>query len=142
MDNEKRITLDGVTYVMTPANAATAWAALKRAGRLLNGVELSKDDHKAGTSRAIGAILSNLGDPAVTDIENLVFGHINVAPAEGKPFRLQDKLNEHFNAHRSHMMPLLMQGASYQFGDFFAGGMAALGQLFPNLTQLVTPPTP
>ncbi|MCG9064717.1 hypothetical protein LH425_06620 [Laribacter hongkongensis] len=142
MDNEKRITLDGITYIMTPANANLAWDVLKRAGRLLNGVEVSKDDAKGGAGKAIGAILSNLGDPAVTEIENLVFGHTNVVPADGKPFRLQDKRAEHFNQYRGHMMPLLMQGASYQFGDFFTGGMAALGQLFPNMTQLVLPPTP
>lgn len=37
MNNEHRFEIDGITYLMTPANAMAAWQSLKRARVLLRG---------------------------------------------------------------------------------------------------------
>jgi len=137
MDKDHRFEIDGVGYIMTPANAVPAWNALKRAARLLKDVDINDikpPDAESGgrqTSVAIGALLANLGDPAVSDIETLIYEHTNVKAGSGEPFRLINKLNEHLNAHRSHMLRILMEGVKYQFSDFFAGGMASLKGLMP-----------
>ncbi|TWP34288.1 hypothetical protein FNS27_07665, partial [Xylella fastidiosa subsp. fastidiosa] len=39
MNNEHRFEIQGLTYVMTPANAMAAWQSLKRAGVLLRGMD-------------------------------------------------------------------------------------------------------
>ncbi|MDC6409089.1 hypothetical protein LOK82_10825 [Xylella fastidiosa subsp. multiplex] len=51
-----------------------AWQSLKRAGVLLRGMDADALTNTQGAaSVALGAILSHLGDPAVTEIEALVF---------------------------------------------------------------------
>lgn len=126
MENEKRIELDGCTYVMTPANAMAAWNALKAAGSLFKGLEL---DQGAQSKVDIGAILGNLGDPAIAKIEQIVFEHTN-AQKDGKTFRLADQMESHFNAHRGHLIPVLVAGIQYQYSDFFTSAAPALAKLF------------
>jgi hypothetical protein len=135
MESELRFTRDGVQYVMTPANAMASWKALKRAASLLKGVdveEIKAGDHEGKTSVAIGTLLANLGEPAVAEIESIVFASTAVQPSGGdKPYRLEDSLDSHFNKHRAHLIPVLVQGVKYQYTDFFAGGMAMLQDLLP-----------
>ncbi|WP_230873131.1 putative phage tail assembly chaperone [Xylella fastidiosa] len=42
MNNEHRFEIEGLTYVMTPANAMAAWQSLKRAGVLLRGIRCGR----------------------------------------------------------------------------------------------------
>lgn len=128
----KTIEMDGVSYFLTPANAISAWNALKKAGALLKGASIDTED----SSSAITALLSNLGDPALKDVEDLIYKNITVQ-ADGNSFKLIDHLNEHFNKHRAHMVPLLVEGAAYQFTDFFIGGMNSLKRLMPQKAQKV-----
>ena len=131
--DSKEFTIDGIRYVLKPANAISAWNALKKAGVLLNGLSMGSDQEGA-KSVAMGAILSNLGDPVVKDIENLIYSH-TCADIDGKVYLLSDNMKEHFNQYRSHIIPVLIEGAMYQFEDFFKGGMSSLSRLMPQ-----TPP--
>ncbi|WP_230951277.1 phage tail assembly chaperone [Xylella fastidiosa] len=81
---------------------------------------------------ALGTLLSHLGDPAVTEIEALVFEQTAIKTPEGTTYRLSsDRLNEHFNTRRTHLLRVLMEGVKYQYSDFFVGGMAAFQDLIP-----------
>lgn len=128
----KTIEMDGISYFLTPANAISAWNALKKAGSLLKGASVDAAD----SSSAITALLSNLGDPALKDVEDLIYRNITVQ-GNGETFKLIDNLNEHFNKYRAHMVPLLVEGAAYQFSDFFKGGMNSLKRLMPQAASKV-----
>ncbi|MGY0342421.1 phage tail assembly chaperone [Xylella fastidiosa] len=133
MNNEHRFEIEGLTYLMTPANAMAAWQSLKRAGVLLRGMDADALANAQGTaSVALGTLLSHLGDPAVTEIEALVFEQTAIKTPEGTTYRLSpDRLNEHFNTRRTHLLRVLMEGVKYQYSDFFVGGMAAFQDLIP-----------
>ncbi|AKJ42830.1 phage tail assembly chaperone [Pragia fontium] len=127
MEMKQEFSVDDVTYVMTPANAVAAWSALKKAASLLRGLEFGHGQQPV----SIGTLLSNLGDPVVNDIEKLVFEHTSVS-IEGNAFKLSNKVNEHFNKYRSHMINVLVEGVKYQFSDFFSGGESLLSGLLPK----------
>ena len=127
----KEFDIDDIKYIMTPANAIRAWNALKKAGVLFRGIDVSAQENTK--SNALGAILSNLGEPVVQDIENLVYEHTKVR-INGEVFKLSAQTNEHFNQYRSHLIQVLVEGATYQFEDFFNGGMSSLNRLMPGNT--------
>jgi len=137
MEKQLDIELDGVRYVMTPADAVSAWNALKSAGALLQGMQASgfgtadNVDQTAIVTAAISTILSNLGRPEVAQLEAVVWGATAALVAGRKPYRIRDKFTEHFNEHRGHLLPLLMAGIKYQYSDFF--GASAFSSLFRNL---------
>lgn len=130
----KQIEIEEVKYTFNPANAIRAWNALKKAGVLLKGLDVTQGQDEA-KSVAIGAILGNLGDPVMKDIEDLIYDHTTVS-IEGKVFKLSSQLNEHFNQYRGHLVEVLVQGAMYQFEDFFKGGMSSLNRLMPSQKAL------
>ena len=68
----KQINIENVTYTMTPANAMTAWTALKNAMKLLQSVDLSSlgNNKKLGAS-VLTTVLANLGDPSIKELEDL-----------------------------------------------------------------------
>lgn len=139
MEAEKRIELDGLTYIMRPANALASWNALKAAGAVFKGVEV--DSKRVGemgkTTVDIGAILGNLGDPAIAKIERIVFEHTNVLEAgSGQPFRLVDRLETHFNERRGDLIPVLIAGIQYQYADFFTSAAPTLARLFGQAKAL------
>lgn len=137
MEKQLDIELDGVRYVMTPADAVSAWNALKSAGALLQGMQASgfgsaeNVDQTAIVTAAISTILSNLGRPEVVQLEKIVWGATVTSVDDAKPYRIRDKFNEHFNEYRGHLLPLLMAGIKYQFSDFF--GASAFSRLFRDL---------
>ena len=49
------------------------------------------------------------------------------------PFKLTDQAETHFNTYRGHFPQLLVEGALYQFEDFFSGIRVTLGSLFPGM---------
>jgi hypothetical protein len=139
MEAEKRIELEGCTYIMRPANAIASWNALKAAGAVFRGLEL--DSQRVGdvgkTKIDIGAILGNLGDPAIAKIERIVFEHTNVLEAgNGQPFRLIDRLDTHFNERRGDLIPVLVAGIQYQYSDFFTSAAPALALLMGKTKAL------
>lgn len=126
MEQELKLDLDGVSYTMTPANAMSSWMALKNAMKLAQGLSLSgvfgKDKQQAGAELLQG-VLANLGTPEVKALEDIVLKH-TVCSLDGKNYRLSDNPDKHFNQYRHHLIPILVQGVKYQFGDFFnVGGM-------------------
>lgn len=133
MEAEKRVELEGVTYIMRPANALASWNALKAAGAVFRGLEV--DSARVGdvgkTKIDIGAILGNLGDPAIAKIERIVFEQTNVLEAgSGQPFRLVDRMETHFNERRGDLIPVLVAGIQYQYADFFTSAAPTLAKLF------------
>jgi hypothetical protein len=136
MEKELKFSIDGVQYVMTPANSMAAWTSLKRAASIFKGVdieEVKKGDGQEGrTSMAIGTLISNLGDPAIAEIEALVFASTAVQDTGKSAYRLSDDLDGHFNQHRAHLLEVLVRGVKYQYTDFFTGGMKLAG-LIPAL---------
>ncbi|ADG20396.1 conserved hypothetical protein [Paraburkholderia atlantica] len=137
MEKEYRIDMDGVLYVMTPADAESAWAALKSAGALLQGMQaggfgnVDDVDTTAIATACISTILSNLGRPEVARLEAIVWSATAASVNGAKPYRVRDKFKEHFNEYRRHLLPVLMAGIKYQYADFF--GASAFSSLFRNL---------
>lgn len=135
MEAEKRIELNGCTYIMRPANAMAAWNALKAAGAVFKGLEVDSGD-VGKTKVDIGAILGNLGDPAIAKIEQIVLEHTNVQPEDGKAFRLINQLDTHFNDRRGDLIPVLIAGIQYQYSDFFTSAVPALAKMFGKAKAL------
>lgn len=136
MEQEKRFELDGVQYVMTPANAMASWTAIKKALGIAQSIQIqsmSGDKQKVGLE-VIQALLANLGDPRIQTIEELVIKH-TVCSLNGQNYRLSDNPDRHFNQYRGHLIPVLVEGVKYQFGDFFSGGgksLMSMLSLSPN----------
>ncbi len=131
--NAHQFELDGITYRMTPANAMAGWAALKQAGKLLEGIKVSPNQDG---NLEIGTLLAHLGSPQVAEIERLIYEHTTVQTNQDKPFRLSHQLETHFNQHRSHLIRVLLEGCKVQFADFFKGGAwNSLSALMPTPIQ-------
>lgn len=134
MEQQNELKIDDVTYIMTPANAMRSWSAIKNALKLVNTFDLGamnfeQDRKKLGLS-VLTHLLSCLGDPKIKDLEEIVLSHTS-ARCNDKVMRLSDNPDRHFNQYRHHLITVLIEGAIYQFGDFFKGG----GELLKN-TQL------
>lgn len=136
MEQQKEITLDDVKYVLTPANAYTAWENLQL---LLGAIGRSKMDHPGdgSISSVIGLAFSVMDRPELATVQSMIFENVVVVPVNGKPSRLKDVGEAHFNEHRAHLPLLLVEGAQYQFGDFFTGIRDVLGGLFPGMGQML-----
>lgn len=68
----------------------------------------------------------------------MVFGSTVVRTEAGAmPFKLADQAETHLNQYRSHLPQLLVEGALYQFEDFFTGIRATLGSLFPGMESVM-----
>jgi uncharacterized protein PD_1186 len=131
MEQQFEFELDGVRYVMTPANAFKAWNVLKKALKIAQGVSVngSKTGKILG-SELLAQILANLGDPSVKEVEDLVLSHAT-ASVDGKTYRLSDRLEPHFNQYRHHLIGVLARGVKYQFADFFKNGQTLLKDILP-----------
>ncbi|AWX14149.1 hypothetical protein CEP49_06095 [Mergibacter septicus] len=125
MQSEHIFNTENVSYKMTPVNAARAWSALKSAMKILENADLAKVDAEKLGMTAINAILSNLGSESITELEKIVLSHTVVTSVE-KPYRLADNFDQHFNKYRADLIPVLIEGVKYQFGDFFSGGLGLL----------------
>nr|DAD91861.1 MAG TPA: tail assembly chaperone protein [Myoviridae sp. ctKZW4] len=135
MEQSKQFTLEDITYNMTPANAAVAWAALKNALKLVQHVDLSNLGNAGNIgANMLTAILANLGDPSIKALEDIVLKHTS-CEQDGKQYRLFERFDAHFNQHRGHLLPVLKEGLVYQFADFFIGGGGLLSSMLPNLNQ-------
>lgn len=137
MEQRKQFTLEDVTYTMTPANAMAAWTALKNAMKLLQSVDLSnlgagKKEAKDMGFSVLTTVLGNLGDPSVKALEEIVLKHTS-CEQDGKPYRLSERFDSHFNQHRGHLISVLKEGLIYQFADFFIGGGGLLNNMLNNL---------
>ena len=133
MEQVKQITIEDVTYTMTPANAMAAWTALKNAMKLLQSVDLSSlgDGKKLGAN-VLTTVLANLGDPSVKALEEIVLKH-TACEMDGKQYRLSERFDAHFNQYRGHLITVLKEGLMYQFADFFIGGGGLLSNMQGNL---------
>ncbi|NBI12493.1 hypothetical protein GVX81_02415 [[Haemophilus] felis] len=138
MEMQHEFELDNVQYVMTPANAMSAWSAVKNALKLVQGVDLSsvkvESQEKIGYA-VLTHLLGSLGDPAVKALEDIVLKHTS-CNVEGVKYRLSDNPDKHFNQYRHHLIKVLMEGVIYQFADFFSGGKALLSDMLPANTQV------
>lgn len=128
----KQINIENITYTMTPANAMTAWTALKNAMKLLQAVDLSSGDTKKLGASVLTTVLANLGDPSIKELEDIVLKHTS-CEQDGKLYRLSERFDSHFNQHRGHLIPILKEGLVYQFADFFIGGGRLLSNIQANL---------
>lgn len=131
-----------IEYRMTLANALAAWASLKKAGKLLKGIgsaDVVGDDNKVNKSKALMALveafLENAGSQEFADIEKLIFNNtIVVMNGEGK--KLPTIQDHHFNANRSHILPVLQKGLVFQFAGFFSGnGLSGIAGLATLMTS-------
>lgn len=133
MEQVKQFTIEDVTYTMTPANAMSAWTALKNAMKLLQSVDLSVlgDSKKLGVG-VLTTVLANLGDSSVKELEHIVLSH-TACEQDGQKYRLSERFDSHFNKHRGHLITVLKEGLTYQFADFFIGGGGLLNNIQGNL---------
>uniref|UniRef100_A0AAU8GJA7 Uncharacterized protein n=2 Tax=unclassified Rosemountvirus TaxID=2738372 RepID=A0AAU8GJA7_9CAUD len=128
-----------IEYRMTLANALQSWGALKKAGKLLKGIgsaDIVDVDKKVDKTKAmlalVEALLENAGSAEFSDIERLVFAN-TIVVVNGEAKKLPTIQDHHFNANRSHILPVLQKGLVFQFAGFFSGnglsGMAGLATL-------------
>lgn len=136
MEQVKQIDIDGVQYTMTPANAMASWQALKNALKLANNVHFTGSDKQQIGASVISSLLSNLGDPSLKALEDIVLNHTTTIDENGKPFRLSQNPDKHFNQYRSHLLQVLVEGVKYQFGDFFSGGGKLLNAMLPAVNPI------
>lgn len=136
MEQRKELELDGVKYFMTPANAYTAWENLQL---LLGAIGRSKMDHPGdgSISQVIGLAFSVMDKPELAAVQRMVFEYTVVKIENDMPAKLNDCGETHFNKYRSHLPVLLVEGAQYQFGDFFTGIRNVLAGLFPGMDQML-----
>ncbi|MCS2154349.1 hypothetical protein MUU49_17475 [Scandinavium goeteborgense] len=136
MEAQKTLNLDGVSYIMSPANAFSAWENLQM---LLGAIGRSKMDHPGDGSMAsaIGLAFSVMDTRELAAIQRMVFEYTVVKLSEGQPFKLTDGAETHFNQYRAHLPKLLVEGVIYQFEDFFTGIRDVLTGLFPGMTEML-----
>lgn len=132
MDPRKLITLDEVEYVMTPINAVQGWANLQK---MLGAIGRSKmmNGGDGSMATAIALAFSVMDGKELAEIQHMVLESTVVKIDGAAPFKLKDQAETHFNTWRSHLPQLLVEGALYQFEDFFTGIRATLGSLFPGM---------
>ncbi|WP_213014089.1 phage tail assembly chaperone, partial [Pantoea agglomerans] len=137
MELKKTLTLDGVDYVMTPVNAVQGWGCLQK---LLGAIGRSKmmNGGDGSMATAIALAFSVMDSNELAELQRMVFGSTVVRTEAGAmPFKLADQAETHLNQYRSHLPQLLVEGALYQFGDFFTGIRATLGSLFPGMESVM-----
>lgn len=136
MEAQKILILDGISYIMSPANAFGAWENLQM---LLGAIGRSKMDHPGDGSMAsaIGLAFSVMDTRELAAIQRMVFDYTVVKPVEGNPYKLSDGAETHFNQYRAHLPTLLVEGGIYQFEDFFTGIRDVLTGLFPGMTEML-----
>lgn len=136
MDTQKTLTLDTVSYTMTPANACGAWENLQM---LLGAIGRSKMDRPGdgSMSGAIGLAFSVMDTRELAAIQRMVFDYTVVKSPEGQLFKLSDGAETHFNQYRAHLPKVLMEGVIYQFEDFFTGIRDVLSGLFPGMAEML-----
>lgn len=133
MELKKTLTLDGVDYTMTPVNAMRGWGCLQK---LLGAIGRSKmmNGGDGTMATAIALAFSVMDGKELAELQGMVLDSTVVKTCEGAmPFKLSDQAETHFNTYRAHLMQLLVEGALYQFEDFFTGIRATLGSLFPGM---------
>lgn len=136
MEQQMQFELDGIQYTMTPANAMSSWQAIKNALKLVSTVNLTGDNTKQIGANVISGILSNLGEPSLKALEDIVLNHTSIIDENGKLFRLSNNPDKHFNQYRHHLISVLAEGVKYQFGDFFKDGSKLLTAMLPVKTPL------
>lgn len=131
MDLKKTLTLDEVDYVMTPVNAVQSWSCLQK---LLGAIGRSKMMNGGDGSMAttIALAFSVMDGKELAELQRMVFDS-TVVRTGTMPFKLSDQAETHLNTYRAHLPLLLVEGALYQFEDFFTGIRATLGSLFPGM---------
>jgi hypothetical protein len=125
MDNHV-FTLDNIDYHMAPANAGAAWEALKRSAMIFS--EIKGGDQSEMMGSIIGSFLAHVNSPELKALENIIYSNTSVLLENGKMGRLSDNFDNHFNAHRGHIINVLIEGFKYQFSPFLSG-------IIGNLTQ-------
>jgi hypothetical protein len=133
MEIKKTLTLDGVDYVMSPVNAMQGWQCLQK---VLGAVGRSKmmNGGDGSMATAIALAFSVMDADEMAALQRMVMDSTVVRiEGGGMPFKLADQAETHFNTYRGHFPQLLVEGALYQFEDFFSGIRATLGILFPGM---------
>ena len=137
MELKKTLTLDGVDYVMTPVNAVQGWGCLQK---LLGAIGRSKmmNGGDGSMATAIALAFSVMDGNELAELQRMVFDStVDRTEAGAMPFKLADQAETHLNQYRSHLPQLLVEGALYQFEDFFTGIRATLGSLFPGMESVM-----
>lgn len=136
MEQRKDFDIDGIRYAMTPANAYGAWETLQL---LLGAIGRSKMDHPGdgSISGAIALAFSVMDRSEMAAVQTLVFDNAVLVPEQGMPSKLSDCGKTHFNQYRAHLPQLLVEGAVYQFSDFFYGIRDVLTGLFPGMGKML-----
>lgn len=136
MELKKTLTLDGVDYVMTPVNAVQGWGCLQK---MLGAIGRSKmmNGGDGSMATAIALAFSVMDGKELAELQRMVLGSTVVRAEGAMPFKLEDQVETHFNMYRSHLPQLLVEGALYQFEDFFTGIRATLGSLFPGMESVI-----
>lgn len=75
----------------------------------------------------LGGVLANIGSPEMQSAEKFILKWVTAKDADGNVIQLDkvDVFNKHFNEHRSHYYPLIIEGMKFHFADFLPGGLAS-----------------
>ncbi|PVZ86705.1 hypothetical protein C9426_14915 [Serratia sp. S1B] len=128
------MTKDNITYEYRQANFIEAKNQAMKLLGLLKGC-ISMQDSKVDVD--IGGIVSNIGSPEMQSLEQFILKYLTVTDESGTAILLKnaDVFNQHFNAHRSHYIPLIIEGAKFHFADFLPDGVASAINM-PNSVSL------
>lgn len=125
---------DNVTYEHHHSNFIEAKSqAMKLLGMLkgcitLNGEQVDID---------VGGVLANIGSPEMQGVEKFILKWVVAKDSDGNAIQLDkvDVFNAHFNTHRSHYYPLIIDGVLFHFSDFLPDGVASKVNM-PSLVNL------
>ncbi|MDF7679105.1 putative phage tail assembly chaperone [Enterobacteriaceae bacterium ESL0689] len=115
---------DDVIYEHRQANFIEAKNQAMKLLALLKGC-ISMQDSKVEID--IGGIVSNIGSAEMQGVEAFIIKYVTVRDENDQPVTLNrtDVFNRHFNAHRSHYIPLIIEGIMFHFADFLPDGVAS-----------------
>ncbi|WP_431810010.1 phage tail assembly chaperone [Jejubacter sp. L23] len=113
-------------------NAVQGWANLQK---MLGAIGRSKmmNGGDGSMATAVALAFSVMDGKELAELQRMVLESTVVKADGAMPFKLLDQAETHFNTWRAHLPQLLVEGALYQFEDFFTGIRATLGSLFPGM---------
>lgn len=136
-EQERRLQLDGVTYILNLANASPAMEMALSLTTLLQDLTVSMDKTGDVKELPVGKVLAQLGGAECRELRRFLIDYVNVAPeGTAKPYRFAERYDDHMNAYPSHYLPVLWASVQFQFGRFFRAGGAAASLLPAQLRSL------
>ncbi|MBR8464279.1 hypothetical protein KDD93_06855 [Campylobacter sp. faydin G-24] len=108
--------INGLNYTLRQANF------FETKGQFSKLLSIAKEAVKmqgANLDVDIGQIIANIGSETFNGVESFVLKYASVTDESGREilFKNRAEAQTHFNKHRSHYIPLMIEGLKYHFLD-------------------------